>query len=108
MNKGMEKKVYRILALNFGSTSSKLAYFENDVCRASSTLAHPAKELEQFPTFWAQEEYRLNAVAGFLQQNGIRPSCWSNPPAKSTAIIRATWPRAWRGALRAGACLPSA
>ena len=32
MNKGMEKKVYRILALNFGSTSSKLAYFENDVC----------------------------------------------------------------------------
>ena len=74
MNKGMEKKVYRILALNFGSTSSKLAYFENDVCRASSTLAHPAKELEQFPTFWAQEEYRLNAVAGFLQQNGIRPS----------------------------------
>ena len=29
MNKGMEKKVYRILALNFGSTSSKLAYFEN-------------------------------------------------------------------------------
>lgn len=74
MSEGMEKKVYRILALNFGSTSSKLACFENDVCRAASTLSHPAKELEQFPTFWAQEEYRLNAVAGFLQQNGIRPS----------------------------------
>ena len=67
MSEGMEKKVYRILALNFGSTSSKLACFENDVCRAASTLSHPAKELEQFPTFWAQEEYRLNAVAGFLQ-----------------------------------------
>ncbi len=42
MSEGMEKKVYRILALNFGSTSSKLACFENDVCRAASTLSHPA------------------------------------------------------------------
>ena len=45
MSEGMEKKVYRILTLNFGSTSSKLACFENDVCRAASTLSHPAKEL---------------------------------------------------------------
>ena len=71
MTTAHEGRVWKILALNFGSTSSKVAYFENDVCRVAKTLSHPAKELERFPRFWNQEEYRMDAVENFLRENGL-------------------------------------
>ena len=67
-------KPLRILAINFGSTSSKAAYFENDACLVRQTLDHPAEELAAFPRFWDQEDYRFNALCAFLAQNRIDPA----------------------------------
>lgn len=72
MTTSHEGHTWKILALNFGSTSSKVAYFKNDLCCAAQTLDHPAAELEQFPRFWDQEEYRMKAVENFLSEHGLR------------------------------------
>lgn len=73
---------YRILALNFGSTSSKIAYFEDDWLVVKISLEHPSKELEQFLDFWSQEPYRTDAIRCFLKENHISEeqidliACW--------------------------------
>lgn len=66
-------KTHRIFALNIGSTSTKVAYFENDTCVARETIEHPAAELAQFPRFWDQKDYRAAAIQAFLRRQGINP-----------------------------------
>lgn len=62
---------YRILALNFGSTSSKLAYFEDDNMLIKENLEHSSEVLNSFPDFWSQEGYRTEAIRKFLNENRI-------------------------------------
>lgn len=74
--------VYRILALNFGSTSSKLAYFENEELKIKETLEHSSADLSAFPDFWSQESYRTEVICRFLEENHIDKAlidvfvCW--------------------------------
>lgn len=73
---------YEILALNFGSTSSKIAYFEDGRLMVRATLEHSSYELEQFSDFWSQEPYRVDAIRTFLKENQIEENrleliaCW--------------------------------
>lgn len=75
-------KVYKSLALNFGSTSSKVAYFENDQMRIKETLSHSQTDLDQFNSFWDQEEYRSNVIHEFMNRHKINADeidvfvCW--------------------------------
>ena len=61
----------KILALNFGSTSSKIAYFEGEQMILKETLEHSGEELQKFPDFWSQQEYRTKAINQFLEDHGI-------------------------------------
>lgn len=74
--------LYRILVLNFGSTSSKIAYFENERLIVKEVLEHASEDLKKFKDFWSQEPYRIVAVWDFLKEVGIDPAqidifaCW--------------------------------
>lgn len=61
-------KNYKIFAINPGSTSTKIAMFENSSLVFAETVAHSSQELEQFATVAGQFDYRrqtiLNALAG--------------------------------------------
>lgn len=66
-------KIYKILAINLGSTSTKIAYYENDQCKIKTNLSHSADEIKQFETIWNQYEYRLAAIEDYLKENNINP-----------------------------------
>ena len=50
--------IYRILTINLGSTSSKLAYYENEKCLVRTTLEHSAAELAVYQNIMDQTDYR--------------------------------------------------
>lgn len=63
--------VYKILAINLGSTSTKITYYENEKQILKSSLAHSAEDISAFPTIWDQYDYRKKAIEAFMQDNGI-------------------------------------
>jgi butyrate kinase len=65
------KTNYRILAINPGSTSTKIAYFEDDAERFSETVAHTADSLSSFKTISDQFGLRSLAVESFLGKNHV-------------------------------------
>lgn len=48
-----------IVVVNPGSTSTKLAVYENEQCLVRETLQHPTEELLRFSNVWDQFPYRL-------------------------------------------------
>jgi butyrate kinase len=63
--------MYKILAINLGSTSTKVAYYEDDVCIKKENIEHPAVETKQFSSFWEQDEYRTVLIEKFMKENNI-------------------------------------
>lgn len=61
----------RTLAINIGSTSTKLAYFEDDSCVRRENLSYTAEALSGFASFWDQEEVRRTDIEAFIEKNGI-------------------------------------
>lgn len=61
----------RILVINLGSTSTKVAYYEDETCVATENINHPASELKAFSDFWEQDNYRTVLIEEFLVQNKI-------------------------------------
>ncbi len=63
----------RILAINPGSTSTKLAVFEGEEEVISQELQHDAKELEPFEgqRIVSQFAFRKDAIEAFLAANGL-------------------------------------
>lgn len=62
---------YKILAINPGSTSTKLALYEDDKRILDHSLNHPPEELNKFSRIIDQYEYRKDAILKFLQDKGI-------------------------------------
>ncbi len=62
----MEKK-YRILAFNPGSTSTKVAVYENEESLFQKTISHSAEDLSHFPKVVDEYEYRKNAILKMLE-----------------------------------------
>lgn len=60
---------YRVLAINPGSTSTKIALYENEEKLFAHTLDHPVDELEKFEKVQDQFHMRKDAVVGFLEEN---------------------------------------
>jgi len=67
-------KKYKILTINLGSTSSKLAYYENEECKVNTTLDHSVQELSVFGDLMEQDGYRRAAIEKFLKDNDINVS----------------------------------
>lgn len=63
--------MYKIIVMNLGSTSTKLAYYEDDQCRIRETLDHPAQALSGYKTVVDQYEYRFGVLNTFLLENGV-------------------------------------
>ncbi|WP_027715978.1 butyrate kinase [Desulfuromonas sp. TF] len=66
----MERKK-KILIINPGSTSTKIALYESDKLMINESVGHSADELKQFKNIWEQYEFRKKAILGFIEKNGI-------------------------------------
>ena len=61
----------KILVVNPGSTSTKVAVFEGSKEIFDKTLRHSADELKSFKKIVDQYEFRVNAVLGALKEGGF-------------------------------------
>lgn len=62
--------MYRILVINPGSTSTKIAIFEDEKMISSESIRHTAEELSKFERLIDQFEFRVNAIERFLNKLG--------------------------------------
>lgn len=65
------EKTYKILAINPGSTSTKVAYFENDREVNARTLEHSAEELAKYSSQIEQLPFRMEAVRAYIKELGL-------------------------------------
>ena len=68
------RKFWRILVINPGSTSTKLAVFEDEKALYGETIAHPHQQIAAFPRIPDQYAFRRDAVLAFLSKHAIEPS----------------------------------
>lgn len=66
-----EEKIYRILVINPGSTSTKVALFENNKCVLSRSVFHDSSELLKYPDINAQLPYRMHVTRNFLHDSKV-------------------------------------
>lgn len=62
---------YRILVINPGSTSTKVAVYVDEHPLHISTIRHSAEELKQFETAMDQQDFRKQLVLNWLEANDI-------------------------------------
>lgn len=60
----------KILVMNLGSTSTKLAIYEDETLKVEKTLRHTAQELAPYPDILAQEGFRREKILTFLRDQG--------------------------------------
>lgn len=64
----------KIFAINCGSTSTKVAYFEDDKMINKVSLDITAEELKKMPKVLDQLEFRTKQVKAFLEDNQLNPA----------------------------------
>lgn len=64
-------KKYKIMAINPGSTSTKVAIFINEECVFSKNIQHDANKLKEFENIYDQFEYRKNIILDEINAAGI-------------------------------------
>lgn len=64
---------YRVLAINPGSTSTKIAVFDDEKEVFSKTLRHNPAELDKFGGLLEQYDYRKNLVIEAMKENSVEP-----------------------------------
>lgn len=64
---------FKILAINPGSTSTKIALYEDEKELLVNTLDHPVEEIEKYEKIVDQFEMRKNIVLSFLKDSGYEP-----------------------------------
>ncbi len=60
----------KILAVNPGSTSTKIAIFDGEIEIKSQTLYHSAEELKSFKRIADQYQFRVGKIMDFLKESG--------------------------------------
>ncbi|MCP4482828.1 MAG: butyrate kinase [bacterium] len=60
-----------ILVINPGSTSTKIALFEDDKKIMSEDIDHDSKEIKSFDTIYGQYELRYQEITKFLAKNSV-------------------------------------
>ena len=66
-------KKLRILVINPGSTSTKIAVFEDEKQTFSRSIDHSKLELEPFERVWDQYEFRKRLIKEALEDAGMKP-----------------------------------
>ena len=67
----MGNKTERILVLNLGSTSSKIAVYDDTKEVFKETIRHSQEEMSQFKGVIDQFEFRRDKIYDALKKNGI-------------------------------------
>lgn len=67
-------KKFNLLVINPGSTSTKIAVFEDDQPVFEETLRHSVEELEAYASIFDQYEFRLEIILKALEASGIEPA----------------------------------
>ncbi len=86
---------YRILAINPGSTSTKIAVYDNDKQILVKGIDHPAEEIAKYDRIQDQFDMRKQEVLKVLEENNIEINTLSAivgrggllPPVKSGAYL---------------------
>ncbi|MDF2500511.1 MAG: butyrate kinase [Anaerosporomusa subterranea] len=65
------KELFRVLAINPGSTSTKIAVFDNEQPVFEQVIRYSNEELAPFETVIDQYEFRKEGILQLLNQNGI-------------------------------------
>jgi len=68
------RKDYKILVINLGSTSTKVALFSNEQLLFEEKIEHNSKELSNFNKIIDQYRFRQNIILNFLKEKGINLS----------------------------------
>ena len=63
--------VYRVLAINPGSTSTKIAIYDNEKPVLETTLRHPSEEINKYEKIYDQYEFRKNVILDALNEKEI-------------------------------------
>lgn len=63
---------HKLFIMNFGSTSTKVAVFEDEKEIAKETLRHSQDVLNQFETVVAQKDFRKEAINEFLKNHDYK------------------------------------
>lgn len=61
----------RILVINPGSTSTKIAVYEGEAEVFLKNISHPSSEIEEFATTYDQLRYRIDTIEDALREAGI-------------------------------------
>ncbi|MBR3059480.1 MAG: butyrate kinase [Oscillospiraceae bacterium] len=69
----MDERIYRILVINPGSTSTKVSLFENETLRFDRSLFHDAPELLKYPHVNDQTPFRYRVILEMLEEEKVRP-----------------------------------
>ncbi len=77
-----------ILAVNPGSTSTKLGIFHDEQALCKLTVSHSAEDLAQFQKVADQEEYRYTAVEDFLAAHGYSAGDFDCVVARGGGLLR--------------------
>ena len=65
------EKVYRLFVINPGSTSTRVAYYENDREVKGTKLVHPSQEIAKYRTINDQLPMRRQMVLDYMKEAGI-------------------------------------
>ena len=68
------KDIYKILCINPGSTSTKLALFENEKKLDETTIEHSDEELSKYPDIISELPMRKAAIYAYLKAHNTDPS----------------------------------
>ncbi len=69
----MNEKVYRLLIINPGSTSTKVSLYENETSLFEESLFHDAPELLKYPHVNLQVPFRYQVILDMLKEHGYDP-----------------------------------
>ncbi len=64
--------MFKIFVLNLGSTSSKIALYEDETMVANQTFRHSTQELDQFPNVLSQIHFRKNIIDEWLKTQNVQ------------------------------------
>lgn len=65
-------KQYKVLAMNFGSTSTKVAIYENDREVMLHVFRHTNEEMAHISTMEENAAFRKNVIMSYLEEQGVK------------------------------------
>lgn len=83
----MVSETYQIIVVNPGSTSTKVAVFDNEEKRFSVNVPHPEEELRRFSEIVDQLGYRKETILRTLQEHQVDMGCTAAFSGRCTGLL---------------------